>query len=126
MSEALDTLTELGTTLNNINRSQTPPYFTLISKTISLSTNHINNTIVIDSGAFPMMFNDTKFFTSLKSWNPHIPIQHVTLADGQSQAKIYGIGTVRFLIDKKYSVEFKNTLYVPSFSTHLFSIKEFL
>ena len=72
------------------------------------------------------MFVNKNYFTSLSPWNPHIPIQHVILVDGVSKAKIEGFGIVRFLINNRHAVEFKNALYVPSLSTNLFSIKDFI
>ena len=61
---------------------------------------------------------------SLTPWNKLLPIQHVTIADGHSKAQISGIGTARFLINNKHCAEFKNALFVPSLSTHLFSFKK--
>ena len=71
-----------------------------------------------------MMFNHRNFFVSLTPWNKLLPIQHVTIADGHSKAQISGIGTARFLINNKHCAEFKNALFAPSLSTHLFSFKK--
>ena len=72
-----------------------------------------------------MIFQHKHYFTELFPWtNPKHT--HVTIADGNSIVPIQGIGTIKFRIYNKYPVEFHNVLYVPSLSSNLFSVKEFL
>ena len=125
LNNALNNLTDLGDALNNTNNSLIP-YLTISAKSVIIQQKHnTSHTTVIDSGAFPMMFQSSHYFTELHPWtnNQHT---HVTLADGTSHAPIQGIGTVRFLINNKFPVEFQHALFVPSLSTNLFSVKEFL
>lgn len=60
-----------------------------------------------------MMFQSSHYFTELHPWT-NATHTYVTLADGTSHAPIHGIGTVRFLIDNTFPVEFHNALFVPS------------
>ena len=90
-------------------------------------TTNINETtlhrFILDSGAFPHMCTNRNLFTKIFPWDPNTPNQHVTLADGTSNAKIKGIGTITFQLDKQV-VTLHNVLYVPSLSHSLFSIKQ--
>ena len=72
-----------------------------------------------------MMFQNKSYFTELFPWY-NTKQTHVTLADGSSTAIMDGIGTIRFTINNKFPVEFHNVLFVPSLSSNLFSVKEFL
>ena len=122
---AISNLTEFGNTLNDT-KSDSNSYLNIVSKHITLqSTSTCTHLTIIDSGAFPMMFNHKSYFTEIFPWS-HPKYSHVTLADGSSKAQIQGIGTTKFLINNKFSVEFHNVLYVPSLSSNLFSVKEFL
>ena len=95
-------------TLNNTNDS-----------TLSAKTNK-PTTFIVDSAAYPHMMNDKDMFSSLKPWNN--TITHVTLADGVSQAKIEGVGTIHIRTGK-HTTQLQNVLFVPSLSDPLFSAK---
>ena len=78
---------------------------------------------VINSGAFPHMWNDYKSFVSFTKWNETNNSQKVTLADGVSTAQIKGIGSV--LIKIKNNIhKIDKVLYVPELSTSLLSVKQ--
>lgn len=127
INSALDTLCDFGLTINNSTNKETNIiYLTLTSRSVTLQPHHTtSHTTVVDSGAYPMMFQSKEYFTPLEPWTNTTSTQ-VTLADGNSTAPIHGIGTVKFLINNTFPVEFHNVLFAPSLSTNLFSVKEFL
>lgn len=89
---ALKNLTELGDNLNNSN-DPLIPYLTLAANSVVLQSKHnISHTTVVHSGAFPMMFQLSHYFTELHPWT-NTTHTHATFADGTSQAPIQGIGT---------------------------------
>ena len=113
---------------NNISHSYSLPN-NKISRRVSFSDYNLSNqaqnqhTFVLDSGAFPHMCKDASMFTHLYPWQPSSSTTEVTLADGQTTAKIEGIGTISFELNK-HKVVLHNVLLVPSLSESLFSIKQ--
>ena len=95
---------------------------TLNSESHSKSSAKTNKstTFIVDSAAYPHMMNDRDMFSTLKPWNNMI--KHVTLADGSSQAKIEGVGTIDIRIGK-HTTQLHDVLFVPSLSDPLFSAK---
>ena len=61
-------------------------------------------------------------FASIQPWT-NINITHVTLADGDTKAKIQRIGNVHLQIGNNHH-GLKDVLYVPSLSDSLFSVKK--
>ena len=127
LNQAIDTLTEFGEAVNNQSTKSTNSIYSCITcKSVTIQHNYaINTNIVIDPGAFPMMFQSKQFFTDLQPWN-HPTNTHVTLADGVTKAPIQGIGTIRALLNQSHTIELHNVLYVPSLTSNLFSVKEFV
>ena len=85
-------------------------------------TNPTSHRFIIDSGAFPHMCNSQQLFTTIYPWTSK-QNQHVTLADGQTNSKIEGIGTIEFTINNN-KVTLHNVLLVPTLSHSLFSVKQ--
>lgn len=133
MNNALNTLSQFGDNVDNLSKKSSDSYFNSLHqyfnihcKNISLTSSPNSTITVLDSGAFPHMFMNKNYFTTLTPWPSHLPIQHVTLTDGKAKVNIEGIGTVRVLLNNLHSIELINTLLVPTLSTNLFSIKEFM
>ena len=125
INEALTILTDFGDVVNNNNKTN-EEYFCITSKsvTLQLDTNPRYTTIV-DSGAYPTMFTSKEYFSDIQPWT-NTTTPNVILADGSSSAPIQGIGTVKLLLNNRHPIELHNALYVPTLSTNLFSVKEFL
>ena len=121
---ALTTLNEFGDVINNNKNSET--YFRITSNYVSLQP-HTTKThfTIVDSGAYPMMFNSPDYFIELHPWT-NTTTPNVTLADGNTSTPIQGYGTVRLMLNNKFPIELHNALYVPKLSSNLFSVKEFL
>ena len=123
LTHAVETLTEFGNILNDNKDDDSEHYFNILSKHITVKPTSIpTNLTVIDSGAFPMMFQNKSYFTELFPWH-NATQTHVILADGSFTASIEGIGTIRFTINNKFPVEYHNVLYVPSLSSNLFPLR---
>jgi len=90
------------------------------------TTSHQNNkqSFVIDSGAFPHMWNDKSTFISYSDIPNDTNIStKVILADGSSTADIVGIGSI--VIKIRYNIHTIDALlYVPILSTPLLSVKQ--
>ena len=125
IDNALDNLTTFVDNIN-ITNDESKGYFCISCKSVTLhsSPNIPPDLTIIDSGAYPMMFNSPKYFIKLHPWNH--TTKHVTLADGITHSPIQGTGTACFLINNKHPVEFHNALYIPNLSSNLYYIKEFI
>ena len=78
---------------------------------------------VLDSGAFPHMTPHKSWFTTLNPWPTSSKLQNVSLADGKTNAKIVGSGTITITTKQNYTLRLKNVLYVPTLHSALFSTK---
>ena len=124
LAGTLSNLTVFVDNHNNINETK-DEYFRISCNSVTLrTTTNPTDITIIDSGAFPMMFNSPQYFYNLQPWTHTSTC--VTLADGKTKAVITGVGTARFSINNKYTVEFDNAILVPTLSSNLFSIKSFI
>jgi hypothetical protein len=79
--------------------------------------NHSHQECCADSGATEHMFNDYKAFVSYRRCHN----EFVTLGD-ETQLKIYGRGTARFLLNDKL-IEVRDALHVPDLRNPLYSLR---
>ena len=67
INDALNNLTTLGDNVNN--NEPLIPYLSLTSKSVSIQHPHTtSHNTVVDSGAYPMMFQSSHYFTTLHPW----------------------------------------------------------
>jgi len=84
----------------------------------------INKSFVIDSGAFPHMWNDKSAFISYSPITDNTTINNkVILADGTSTADILGIGSIAIKIKNQIQI-LDTVLHVPTLNTPLLSVKQ--
>ena len=127
--DALETIDELPTTIND-DKYDSSSYPCLISSIkylfSSLSTLLTTNThqMICNLAAWPHMFNDEKFFGELCPWSSTYPKQNIELAANGNTTPIKGVGTISFLLNKKYPVKLHNALFVPTLTTSLYCIPE--
>ena len=99
------------------------PYLTCKSVQIKHNLQCHKNRFVIDSGAYPHMWNTRDVFIQYKPWTADKSISNVSLADGKTTAKIEGHGSIALIIDNKLQI-LHDVLYIPTLSTSLLSVKQ--
>ena len=124
IATAADQLLDFDVKLNS--NETVIPYFTSKTITVDKVDKNIqpdNHHFVIDSGAYPHMWNKRHEFITFKSWNPSLPTATVSLADGVSTAKIEGFGSVAFRLGNTTQI-LHNVLFIPTLSSSLLSVKQ--
>ncbi|MBW0537778.1 hypothetical protein O181_077493, partial [Austropuccinia psidii MF-1] len=92
--------------------------FTVARALLTLKENKLTTTsLVLDTGASNHMFNDKRFFSSIKSCSTKI-----STGCNSSSLKAEAIGTVKITDRKGKTWILRNSLYVPALTTNLLSL----
>jgi len=128
LQAATDQLLSFSNVLNNSNKDSVESYLKITCNHVSFSSQQVQKstattTFVVDSGAYPHMVNDKSLFVCYSPWQEDTKPIFVTFADGKTQAKIQGIGSILIKI-KNHTILINRVLYVPTISDNLFSVKQ--